>query len=148
MTPGETHITSADGSQLAERRLYADHSGTLRFVRVGALDTEGVWTVRLTGLAQPISETYLVSQLSLAAQGTKTLGVEFRRHRGQASDTYYSSRVPAVLAVDLQAHLSYAIEAIRERIGLSIGQIPDLYLVWGTENLAKTKAALGSGARL
>ena len=84
-----------------------------------------------------------MSQLSLADQGTKTLGVEFRRHRGQASDTYYSSRVPAVLATDLQAHLSFAIGAIRERLGLSTAQIPDLYLVWGRENLRKTMAALG-----
>ena len=142
VTSRETHITSADGSQLTERRLYADQSGTLRFVRIGALDTEGVWTVRIAGLQQPIAETYVVSQHPLADQGTKTLGVEFRRHRGQASDTYYASRVPAVLAVDLQAHLSYAIEAIRERLGLSIGQIPDLYLVWGRENLTKTMAAL------
>ena len=143
VTPRETQITSADGSQLTERRLYADQSGTLRFVRIGARDTEGVWTVRLTGLQQPITETYGVSQLSLADQGTKTLGVEFRRHRGQASDTYYSSRVPAVLATDLQAHLSFAIDAIRERLGLSTAQIPDLYLVWGRENLRKTMAALG-----
>ena len=139
----EAHITSVDGSQATERRLFADESGTLRFVRIGALDTEGVWTVRLTGLGQPISETYVVSQLPLADQGTKTLGIEFRRHRGQASDTYYSSRVPAVLAVNLQAHLSYAIDAIRELLGLSTGQIPDLYLVWGRENLGKAKAALG-----
>ena len=143
VTPRETQITSADGSQLTERRLYADQSGTLRFVRIGARDTEGVWTVRLTGLQQPITETYGVSQLSLADQGTKTLGVEFRRHRGQASDTYYSSGVPAVLATDLQAHLSFAIGAIRERLGLSTAQIPDLYLVWGRENLRKTMAALG-----
>ena len=144
VTMDESHFSPVNGREVTQQRLYADQSGTLRFVRVGALDTEGVWTVRLTGLAQPISETYLVSQLSLAAQGTKTLGVEFRTHRGQASDTYYASRVPAVLAVDLQAHLSYAIEAIRERLGLSIGQIPDLYLVWGRENLGKTKTALGS----
>ena len=143
VTARETHITSEDGSQVTERRLFADESGTLRFVRIGALDTEGVWTVRLTGLGQPISETYVVSQLPLADQGTKTLGIEFRRHRGQASDTYYSSRVPAVLAVNLQAHLSYAIDAIRELLGLSTGQIPDLYLVWGRENLAKTETALG-----
>ena len=139
----ETHLTSADGSRTTKRRLYADQSGTLRFVRIGALDTEGVWTVRITDLQQPITETYGVSQLSLADQGTKTLGVEFRRHRGQASDTYYSSRVPAVLATDLQAHLSFAIGAIRERLGLSTAQIPDLYLVWGRENLRKTMAALG-----
>ena len=143
VTPRETHIASTDGSQLTERRLFADQSGTLRFVRIGALDTEGVWTVRLTGLAQPITESYVVSQLPVADQGTKTLGVEFRRHRGQASDTYYASRVPAVLAVDLQAHLSYAIDAIRERLGLSTAQIPDLYLVWGKGNLDKTKTALG-----
>ena len=139
----ESHFTSEDGSQVTERRLYADQSGTLRFVRIGAKDTEGVWTVRLTGLQQPITETYLVSELPLADQGTKTVGVEFRKHRGQASDTYYSSRVPAVLAVDLQAHLSFAIDAVRQRIGLSTGQIPDLYLVWGRENLSKTMTALG-----
>ena len=144
VTMDESHFNPVNGRDVTERRLYADQSGTLRFARIGALDTEGVWTVRLTGLGQPISDTYVVSQLPLADQGTKTLGVEFRRHRGQASDTYYSSRVPAVLAVDLQAHLSYAIEAIRERLGLSIGQIPDLYLVWGRENLGKTKTALGS----
>ena len=143
VTAYETHIASADGSQLTDRLLYADASGTLRFVRIGTLDTEGVWTVRLTGLPQPITETYVVSQHPLADQGTKTLGVEFRRHRGQASDTYYASRVPAVLAVDLQAHLSDAIETIRQRIGLSTAQIPDLYLVWGRENLTKTMTALG-----
>ena len=61
VTPRETYITSADGSRLTVRRLYADQSGTLRFERVGALDTEGVWTVRLTGLSQPMTETYVVS---------------------------------------------------------------------------------------
>ena len=142
VTTRETHITLADGSQLADRRLYADQSGTLRFVRIGAKDTEGSWTVRMTGLQQPLTETYFVQQLPVADQGTKTLGVEFRRHRGQASDTYYASRVPAVLAVDLQAHLSYAIDAIRQRLGLSTAQIPDLYLVWGRENLTKTMIAL------
>ena len=143
VTMDESHFNPVNGREVTQQQLYADQSGTLRFVRIGALDTEGVWTVRLTGLNQPISETYLVSELPLADQGTKTVGVEFRKHRGQASDTYYSSRVPAVLAVDLQAHLSFAIDAVRQRIGLSTGQIPDLYLVWGRENLAKTKAALG-----
>ena len=139
----ESHFNPVNGREVTQRRLYADQSGALRFVRIGALDTEGVWTVRLTGLSQPMTETYVLSQYPLADQGTKTLGVEFRRHRGQASDTYYASRVPAVLAIDMQAHLSYAIEAIRKQLGLSIGQIPDLYLVWGRENLTKTMAALG-----
>ncbi len=139
----ETYFAPVNGNEVTERRLYADERGALRFARIGALDTEGIWKVRIAGLDQPMTVSYPVADLQLSGQGTRTVGVEFRSHRGQASNTYYSSRVPAALAVDVQAHLAYVIDAIDERIGLRIGQIPDLYLVWGRANLRRATTALG-----
>ena len=138
----ETHIPR-DGREVTERRLFADERGTLRFVRIAALDGEGIWTVRITGSGSPMTVSYPVVDLQLSTLETKTVGVEFRTHRGQVSETYYSSRVPAALAVDMQAHLFHVIDSIEKRLGVSTGQVPDVYLVWGRESLRKTKEALG-----
>ena len=138
----ETHI-SRDGREVTTGHLFADERGTLRFVRIAALDGEGIWTVRITGSGSPMTVNYPVVDLQLSTLETKTVGVEFRTHRGQVSETYYSSRVPAALAVDVQAHLSHVIDSIEKRLGGSTGQVPDVYLVWGRESLRKTKEALG-----
>ena len=122
---------------------YADGNGTVRWVRIGAQDSEGIWTVKLTGLGDPVNVTYPVADLQLPLQGYKTLGVEFRIHQGTASNVYFSAGVPAALAVDAQAHLAFANAEVQETLGIRSGRIPDLYLVWGSESFKALQAALG-----
>lgn len=141
VTENESRFRPTNGREVTQRRLFADQTGTINFTRITALDSEGIWSVRLTGLEQPITTTYPVVDLQLQDQGSKTLGVELRSHRGRASDTFYSSGVPSALAVDVQAHLSYAIDGIEERLGVRTGRIPDIYLLWGRETLRKVKLA-------
>ena len=141
VTEHESHFRTVDGGEVTQRRLFADNTGAFRFTRITALDSEGIWTVRLTGLEQPLTTTYPLVDLQLQNQGSKTLGVELRSHRGRASDTFYSSGVPASLVVDVQAHLLYLIDGIEHRLGVRTGRIPDIYLLWGRETLRKVKLA-------
>ena len=139
VSEGEVLYTSK-GSQ---KRLYADENGTVRWVRIGAQDSEGIWTVRIIGLRQPTNVTYPVADLQIPLQGYKTLGVELRVHQGTASNVYFSAGVPAALAVDAQAHLAFVNAEVHERLAIRSGRIPDLYLVWGSESFKALQAALG-----
>ena len=130
-------------SKRSQKRLYADENGTVRWVRIGAQDSEGIWTVKLTGLGDPVNVTYPVADLQIPLQGYKTLGVEFRIHQGTASNVYFSAGVPAALAVDAQAHLAFVNAGVHETLGIRSGRIPDLYLVWGSESFKALQAALG-----
>ena len=139
----EAHFTPVDEQEVTQRRLFADQNGSLRWERFAALDTEGIWAVRLSGLGLPVKVTYPVADLQLPLQEIATLGVQLRGHQGLASKTFYSSLVPAALAVDVQAHLSSVLVAIQEQLGVRSGRIPDLYLLWGNDTLKTVEAALG-----
>ena len=139
----EAHFTPVNSQQVTQRRLFADETGTVSWERIAALDTEGIWAVRLGGLGLPVRVTYPVADLQLPLQELETLGVQLRSHQGLASKTFYSSLVPASLAVDVQAHLAYVFAATQERFGVRSGRIPELYLLWGNDTLKTVEAALG-----
>ncbi len=83
--------------------------------------------------------TYPVTQLQLPPQDTETVGVELRRYQGSASDAFYSILVPAATAIDLQAHLVWAVDRLSEDLRVQSPQIPDIYLA-GNETLLQQVA--------
>jgi hypothetical protein len=56
---------------------------------------------------------------------------------------YYSTNVPAMLAVDLQAHLSWVVDRLDQYVGLRAVRIPDIYLVGSRAVLAEVSEAVG-----
>ena len=75
----------------------------------------------------------------MLSQGSETVGVEPNRYQGSASNTFYSTLVPAVTAVDLQAHLAWVVDRLAEELGVQSKQFPDIYLA-GNQNLLQQVA--------
>ena len=128
---------------MTNNTVHADASGDVGWVRVGAKDREGVWSVRITIDGDTSNVTYSVSQLQLPSQETETVGVELRRYEGSVSNTLYSSLVPATMAVDLQAHLAWVVERLGEELGVQSRQIPDIYLAGNANLLQQVAQATG-----
>ncbi|MCH8226580.1 MAG: hypothetical protein IIC97_12015 [Chloroflexi bacterium] len=127
ITKEEVHIVQADGTLVTKRKLFADASGEISWLRVGTQDQEGAWNVEITIDGRTTVVTYSVSQLQLQVE-QETLGVELRRYQGLISNTLMSSLVPAALAVDLQSHLGRVVQELRERLGVQSASIPNIYL--------------------
>lgn len=143
ITKEEVHIFQADGTLVTKRKLYADASGEISWLRVGTQDQEGAWNVEITIDGRTTVVTYSVSQLQLQME-QETLGVELRRYQGLVSNTLISSLVPSALAVDLQSHLGRVVQELRERLGVQSASIPNIYLA-GNRPLFKQLAQAAAG---
>ena len=128
VTEQEFHFASTDGPPVTNRTLYADEEGSMSWLRIGTLDNEGAWSVRLTMDAGTVSVDYPVSQLQLPVRRIEEVGVELRLYQEFVSDMYYSTLVSDSLVVDLQAHLAWVVEQLQERLGIQSSRIPDIYL--------------------
>ncbi|MBI4298292.1 MAG: hypothetical protein HY666_00840 [Chloroflexi bacterium] len=136
VTENEATFAQINGKPVTKRDYWADAAGSAFLTRIATKDREGIWNMRLTVGEEVFSATYPVSQLQLEVRELKAAGVEFRRYDGLVTDSYYSSLVPASLALDLQGHLALVVERLSQILGLSSTSIPDLYLL-GNENLLK-----------
>ena len=67
-----------------------------------------------------------------------------RVYAGSASETFYSALVPTSLAVDLQAHLAWAVGQLRQDLGVQSRQIPDIYLAGNDSLLRQVAQATGT----
>ena len=143
VTENDVRIIDARRIPVTTNVLYSDASGEVTWVRVGAKNREGVWSVRVTIDGETSSVTYSVGQLQLPSQETETVGVELRRYEGSVSNAFYSSLVPAALVVGLQAHLARVVERLGEDLGEHSRQIPDLCLTGNTNLLQQVAQATG-----
>ena len=139
VTENEVSLVGSTDVPVTERALYADGSGQVSWIRIGAMDREGTWTVNVTVNGESNTVTYPVSQLQLVLQDSEILGVELSRYQGSTSNTFYSSLVPAATAVELQAHLAWVVDRLAEDLGVQSNQIPDIYLT-GNQNLLQQVA--------
>jgi len=140
----EVKFSRDGGAPLTEMYMFADGSGTATWLRIGTLDSEGIWGVNLTIDGEQTVENYSVSQFQLSNQGTELVGIEMRKYQGSVSDTYYSALVPATLAVDLQAHLGWVAARFQELQGLQSATIPDIYLAGNQSLFEQVAAATGT----
>ncbi len=140
----EVKLSRDAGETLTEMSIFADGSGTATWLRIGTLDSEGIWGVNVTNDGESTVENYSVSQLQLANQEPEIVGIEMRKYQGSVSDTYYSTLVPATLAVDLQAHLNWVAEQFHERQGIQTATIPDIYLAGNRALFEQVAAASGT----
>jgi hypothetical protein len=143
VTEEETRFTPVGGVPVTSRALFADASGRAGWLRVGTLDKEGVWSLRVTVDGATSSVSYPVGQLQLAGESTVTVGVELRRFQGSTSDVYYSALVPATLAVDLQSQLAWVVGQLGQRLGIQSRVIPAIYLAGNKPLFEQLGAAVG-----
>ena len=143
ITEDEARIDLGGGEPVTKQTVFADETGQATWLRVATLDIEGVWTVRITLDGRTTSVSYPITQLQLATADVAEVGVELRRYRASVSDTYFSARVPAALAVDLQSHLAWAMDQLNAALGIRSVQIPDVYLAADGDILRKISDAIG-----
>ena len=143
VTEGEVRYTPINDVPVTKRTLYADGAGSVVWARIGGHDVEGQWSVGITLDGETTTVSYPVAQLQLPLAGKETIGAEFRRYQGIASDTYFSAFVFTSLAVDLQSHLGWVIDRLQETYGLRSGSIPDIYLAGNQSLFEKVSEAVG-----
>jgi len=144
VTDEDVLVIGAGGVPVTEDILFADGEGKAVWMRIGALDGEGVWSANITINGETSSVTYLVNQLQLDSTGIQTVGVEMRVYAGSASQTFYSALVPTSLAVDLQAHLAWVVGQLNQDLGVQSRQIPDIYLAGNEALLRQVAQAAGT----
>ena len=143
ITAGEANYASVNDVPVTKRTLFADGAGSVVWTRIGGHDVDGQWSVRITVDGETTTVSYPVTQLQLPLAGKETVGAEFRRYQGLASDTYFSAFVSTSLAVDLQSYLGWVIVRMDESYGLRSGSIPDIYLAGDQALFRKVSEAVG-----
>ena len=144
ITPAETRFPWNEGRPVTGQWLYADGEGSLSWTRIGTLDREGTWSVVVAVDGDDYPVAYTVMDLPLPAPESVELGVELRRYRGSASDTFTSALVPSALTIDLQSYLVWVMVTLSSELGIArTSQIPDLYLAGTAEDLARMREAIG-----
>ena len=144
IAPTETRFAWIDGSPITGQWFHADEEGSLSWTRIGTLDREGTWSVvvAVDGVDYPVE--YPVMDLPLPKPESAELGVELRRYRGTASDTYTSALVPAALTIDLQSYLVWTMVVLSSELGIArTSQIPDLYLAGSGDALDRIREEIG-----
>ena len=144
IAPTETRFAWIDGSPITGQWFHADEEGSLSWTRIGTLDREGTWSVvvAVDGVDYPVE--YPVMDLPLPKPESAELGVELRRYRGTASDTYTSVLVPAALTIDLQSYLVWTMVVLSSELGIArTSQIPDLYLAGSGDALDRIREEIG-----
>ena len=90
IAPTETRFSWIDGRPVTGQWFYADEEGSVSWTRIGTLDREGSWSVVVAVDGVDYPAAYPVMDLPLPPPESAELGVELRRYRGTASDTYTS----------------------------------------------------------
>ena len=144
ITAYEGHISGRDGKPITAETLFADARGAAAWLRIGTQDQPGTWSVRITIGDDTATVTYPVGQLQLDDLGIRRVGIAFLRYSGSAANTYYSSLVPATLPVDLQSHLAWVNNELRDRAGLRSSQVPNLYLAGNRSQLETVSRSSGT----
>ena len=142
----EVALVSASSPAIFDRTLFADGLGQATWTRIGTLDNEGNWGLRVKVDSAEYVASYTLYELQLETTPVRTLGLDFRRYQGLATDSFASALVHESMAVDLQAHLLQVVEKLRDRLALQSVQIPDIYLL-GNQSLFET-ASKGAGVTL
>ena len=143
ITEDEAFFSPVNGTPVTDRTLFADESGRATWLRIGTMDREGVWAVRVTVNGETTGVSYPVGQLQLDISGNEDVGVEFRRYQGSVSDIYFSSLVPAALVLDLQSHLGWVVAQVTDEYGIQSTSIPDIYLTSDRRVLEVASDAVG-----
>jgi hypothetical protein len=143
ITEHEINLVSQNGEPVTERMLFASGSGSVTWLRIATIDSEGVWGVSTSTDEDSTISSYSISQLQLEGPEPETVGVEMRKYQGSVSDTYFSTLVPATLAVDIQAHLKWVAGQIQELQGIQSTTVPDIYLVGNQTLFEEVASATG-----
>ena len=115
--------------------LYANKAGIAAWKRYGIQDVEGNWRVKLGFDNRNESVSYRLQQLKLSGLTWFYLGPHMNGLIGPEAGVFFSDDVHEALAVDVQARLELASSQVEEVIGVSLGPIPDVYLVGDGKNL-------------
>ena len=144
IAPTETRFSWIDGRPVTGQWFYADEEGSVSWTRIGTLDREGSWSVVVAVDGVDYPAAYPVMDLPLPPPESAELGVELRRYRGTASDTYTSALVPSALTIDLQSYLVWTMVVLSSEMGIArTSQIPDLYLAGTGDALDRIREAIG-----
>ena len=144
ITQEEVHFARTDGAPVTTRTLYADDSGQATWLRIATQDTEGIWSLEFSiNGRRPMRVTYPVDQLQLPLQSLEKVGIDLHRYQGSVSDTFFSALVPATFAVDMQAHLRFVVEELRESLEIQSSRFPDIHLLGNRSLFEKISRAIG-----
>ncbi|NQW22879.1 MAG: hypothetical protein HQ475_05480 [SAR202 cluster bacterium] len=141
ITADDVHLVDQDGTDATSFTMYPTATGELAWNRYGIHDKVGAWLLDTNLNGVRFLNGYNLDGLKLGGQEAVSVGAELTRHTGIGSTIYYSESVPTALVVDLQKHLSDTASLLERRVGINMGQVPDLYLLANREIMAQVASA-------
>ena len=121
-------LVNSNGDLVTKRLLFSNDLGRVEWLRVGSIDREGAWSVRIAIDGQTTAVSYPVTQLQLPANQGRFYVIKLEGYPGRVSHIYYSDFVPPALVVDLQAHIDWVADQLKQLMGLESRRIVSILL--------------------
>ncbi len=120
-----------------------DEEGNARWVRYGAQDQVGDWTVHVTIDDALRIIRYSYTKFPLPRREYITLGVPLYGCRSDEAVIFFSDSVNFAVTVDMHARLKFAADLLEERLGVRTAEIPVIYMLGNQADFASSIRAAG-----
>ena len=132
--------------QWSTNYLLSDEDGNVRWVRYGAQDEAGDWSVRITIDDSLRVVNYDYTKFSLPRLVSLNLGVPLFGCSSDEAVIYFSDAVNFAITVDMHAELRRAADLIEERLGIRTSNTPAIHLLANVGELGTVRRAVGANA--
>ena len=121
----------------------ADDRGALGWVRYGAQDQPGDWTVKIKSGGSVSVVRYKTTPFRLPLRVYTDLGVRLINCHSEQAEILFSESVYFAMTVGMHGQLERAVDLLEERLGVRSSQIPLIHLVGDKDELDTVSRATG-----
>ena len=125
----------------------ADDRGALGWVRYGAQDQPGEWTVNIKSGGSVSVVRYKTTPFRLPLRVYTDLGVRLINCHSEQAEILFSDSVHFAMTVDMHSQLERAVGLLDERLGVRSSEVPVIHLVGSKEELDTVNRATGGEPR-
>ena len=122
----------------------ADEDGSARWVRYGAQDQAGDWSVHITIDDALRIINYSYTKFQLPRLGQVQLGASLSGCRSDEAIIFFSDSVNFSVTVDMHAKLEFAANLLEERLGIRTAEIPVIYMLGNQADFESAQRAAGA----
>ena len=127
--------------------LQADDRGTVAWVRYGAQDQPGDWSVNIKSSGSVSLVRYKTTPFRLPVRVYTVLGVRLINCHSDQAEILFSDSVHFAMTVDMHSQLERAVGLLEERLGVRSSEVPVIHLVGSKEELDTVNRATGGEPR-
>ena len=137
-------ITDEDATApWSTQHLRADETGVVRWIRYGAQDEPGTWSMTIGSRGSVSIVRYTVEPFRLRSRASTNIGVRLIGCRSEQAEILFSESVHFALTVGMHRQLQRASDLLDQRLGVRSRQLPVIHLVGSKDELDTVQVATG-----